>query len=72
MVSIPIGQIIMCLTEGWMYNELMRDWLQAVWNRRPVILLTEQGMLVLGISEDLLNLDAKSVISAMNTGHYLD
>jgi hypothetical protein len=71
-VQLPMGQIIMCLIQGWMSNELMRDWLQAVWNRRPVIMLTEQGMLVSGISEDLLMLDAKSVIPAMNTGHYLE
>jgi hypothetical protein len=45
----------------------MRDWLQALWNRRPVVLLTEHGMLVFGASEDHLKLDAKSVIPAMNT-----
>jgi hypothetical protein len=52
-------------------NELMRDWLQVAWNKWTVVLLTEQGMLVLGAYEDHLKLDARSVISAMNTGHYL-
>jgi hypothetical protein len=28
-------------------NELMRYWMQAVWNRRPKVLLRKQGMLML-------------------------
>jgi hypothetical protein len=53
-------------------NELTRDWLQVAWNKRTVVLLTEQRMLVLNASEDHLKLDARSAIPGMNTGHYLE
>jgi hypothetical protein len=38
--------IVRCKSNGWMTNELMRDWLQVVWNRSGV-LLRKQGILVL-------------------------
>jgi hypothetical protein len=34
------------LRDGWLY-ELTKDWLQVVWNRRPIALLRKQGMLEL-------------------------
>jgi hypothetical protein len=32
-----------------MDNELLKDWIQVVWNRRHRVLLKKQGMLVLDI-----------------------
>jgi hypothetical protein len=37
--QLPIGLIVRCQSDGWMTNELMRDWFQVVWNRRPGVLL---------------------------------
>jgi hypothetical protein len=45
--QLPIGLIVRCQSNGWMTNELIRDWLQVVWNRRPVVLVRKRGMLVL-------------------------
>jgi hypothetical protein len=37
--QLPIGLIVRCQSNGWMTNELIRDWLQVVWNRRQVMLV---------------------------------
>jgi hypothetical protein len=49
-----------------MTNELMGDWLQVVWNRRPGV-LRKRGMLVLDAFKGHLTPEVKSVIHAMNT-----
>ena len=31
----PIDVVVRCNTKGWMTSELMQDWVNAVWKRRP-------------------------------------
>jgi hypothetical protein len=35
--------------KGWMTNQLMKDWLLVVWNRRPGAVLRKLGMLVMDV-----------------------
>jgi hypothetical protein len=37
--QLPIGLRVRCQSNGWTTNELIRDWLQVVRNRRPGVLL---------------------------------
>jgi hypothetical protein len=45
----------------------MGDCSKVVWKRRPRVLLTKLGMLVLDAFEGHLTLDVRSVIHALNT-----
>jgi hypothetical protein len=52
-----------------MTNELMKDWLLIVWNRRPGVLLRKQGMLVLDAFKGHLTPEIKTAVThcLMNT-----
>jgi hypothetical protein len=47
--------------------ELMRDWSQVIWNKRPRVLLRKHGMTIMEKCKVNLTLDASSLIHAMNT-----
>jgi hypothetical protein len=46
----------------------MGSGLKVIWNKTPKVLLTKQGILVLDVFEGNLELDARSMIHAINTG----
>jgi hypothetical protein len=50
-----------------MADELMRDWVQVSWNRRPKVLLRKQAMHVLDAFKGHLMLQVRSVIHAVNS-----
>jgi len=41
--QLPTEIIVRCPPEGCMMNELVKDWLLMVWNRRPEVLLRKQN-----------------------------
>lgn len=45
--NFPKGMIIRVQEKGWMVADLMLDWLDTVWGRRPGALLKKKAMLVL-------------------------
>jgi len=43
------------------------NWLQIIWNRKPTVILKEQGMPVPSAFKCYLTLKVKSLIHALNT-----
>ncbi|OWK61459.1 Pogo transposable element with KRAB domain [Lonchura striata] len=46
--QLPTGIIVRCQNQGWMSTDLMKDWLNIIWNRRPGVLVHKRRMLLLG------------------------
>ena len=54
--------------KGWTTNQLMKDWLLVIWNRRPGEILRKQGMLVVDVFKRHLTPE----IEATFTGHSMN
>ncbi|RMC15171.1 hypothetical protein DUI87_07353 [Hirundo rustica rustica] len=65
--QLPTGIIVRCQNQGWMSTDLMKDWLNIVWNSRPGVLVHKRRMLVLRTLRGYLTPAMKNIIGAKNT-----
>lgn len=64
--QLPTGIIVWCQNQGWMSTDLMKDWLNIVWNRRPGVLVHKRRMLVLGAFKGYLTPAMKNIVGGKN------
>ncbi|KFV07007.1 Pogo transposable element with KRAB domain, partial [Tauraco erythrolophus] len=64
--QLPTGIIVRCQNQGWMSTDLMKDWLNIIWNRRPGVLVCKRRVLVLGTFKGYLTLAMKNILGEMN------
>ncbi|KFP07499.1 Pogo transposable element with KRAB domain, partial [Calypte anna] len=64
--QMPTGIIVRCQNQGWMSTDLMKDWLNIVWNRRPGVPVCKRRMLVLGTVKGYLTPAMKNILEEMN------
>jgi len=55
--------------KGWMTNQLMKDWLLVVWNRRSGAVLRKQGMLVMDVFKGHLTPEIEGTITGSSHEH---
>lgn len=65
--NLPAGIHFRCQENGWMSNELMLDWLQTVWGRRPGALLNTKNMLILDSFRGHTTDDVKNKLKSMHS-----
>ncbi|KFV69216.1 Pogo transposable element with KRAB domain, partial [Dryobates pubescens] len=65
--QLPTGIIVRCQTQEWMPTDLMKDWLNIIWNRRAGVLVCKRKMLVLGTFEGYLTPAMQNGTGGMNT-----
>lgn len=63
----PAGVHVMAQEKGWMNCELMLDWIEKVWKRRPGALLRKKSLLVLDSFRGHLIQDVKSRLQDAKT-----
>lgn len=64
--QLPTGIIVRCQNQGWMSTDLMKDWLNIVWSRRPGVLGHKRRTLVLGTFREYLTPAMKNIIGGKN------
>lgn len=64
--QLPTGIIVRCQNQGWMSTDLMKDWLNIVWSRRPGVLVHKRRVLVLGTFRGYLRPVMKNIIGGKN------
>jgi hypothetical protein len=57
----PPGIHVQVQEKGWMDQDLVKDWVDKVWDRRPSALRRQKAMLVLDSFQGHLNEDAKKL-----------
>jgi hypothetical protein len=65
--KLPAAPIFQCQENGSMTSELMKNWIKAVWNRRPGFLLNTHGMLVPDAFNGHLTHEVKGEIRKANS-----
>jgi hypothetical protein len=63
----PPGIHVRVQEKGWMDQDLVKDWVDKVWDRRPGALRRQQAMLVLDSFRDHLNEDVKKKLQRGRT-----
>ncbi|XP_045402568.1 pogo transposable element with KRAB domain isoform X3 [Lemur catta] len=63
----PSGMEIRCHRYGWMTEDLMQDWLEVVWRRRPGAAPKQRGMLILNGFRGHATDSVKNSMDSMNT-----
>lgn len=65
--KLPSGVVVVCQEKGWMTDQLMLEWLEKIWNRRPGAMLRQRGMLTLDSFRGHLTEAVKNKIKDLNT-----
>ncbi|NXI46847.1 POGK protein, partial [Galbula dea] len=60
--QLPTGIIVGCQNQGWISTDLMKDWLNIIWNRRPGVLVHKRRMLALGTFKGYLTSAMKNIV----------
>lgn len=64
--QLPTGIIVRCQNQGWISTDLMKYWLNIVWNKRPGVLECKKRIFVLGTFKGYLTSAVKDIIGEKN------